>query len=115
MGNGAPLTDRGLLDWTDGADMFDFLQEKGYDYDGLIIDEGGTPDGNGGVRDRGISYVAFHREQIKNTTNLQPTAHKDICFSLKDNSTYILSDGQVKKKVADLTMKKVYSKTESKL
>lgn len=44
-GNGAPLTDRGLLDWTDGADMFDFLQEKGYDYDGLIIDEGGTPDG----------------------------------------------------------------------
>lgn len=82
-GNGAPLTDRGLLDWTDGADMFDFLQEKGYDYDGLIIDEGGTPDGNGGVRDRGISYVAFHREQIKNTTNLQPTAHKDIRFSLK--------------------------------
>ena len=89
-GNGAPLTDRGLLDWTDGADMFDFLQEKGYDYDGLIIDEGGTPDGNGGVRDRGISYVAFHREQIKNTTNLQPTAHKDIRFSLKRNQTEAL-------------------------
>ena len=89
-GNGAPLTDRGLLDWTDGADMFDFLQEKGYDYDGLIIDEGGTPDGNGGVRDRGISYVAFHREQIKNTTNLQPTTHKDIRFSLKRNQTEAL-------------------------
>lgn len=89
-GNGAPLTDRGLLDWTDGADMFDFLQEKGYDYDGLIIDEGGTPDGNGGVRDRGISYVAFHREQIKNTTDLQPTAHKDIRFSLKRNQTEAL-------------------------
>ena len=81
-GNGAPLTARGLLDWTDGADMYDFIQEKGYDYDGIIIDEGGTPDGKGGVRDRGISYVAFHKNQIKNTTNVKPTKTNDIRYAL---------------------------------
>ena len=83
-GNGAPLTDRGLLDWTDGADMYDFIQENGLDYDGIIIDEGGVPTANG-VRDRGISYVAFYPEQIKNTSNKTPTADKDIRFSLKRN------------------------------
>lgn len=85
-GNGAPLTARGLLDWTDGADMYDFIQEKGYDYDGIIIDEGGTPDGKGGVRDRGISYVAFHKNQIKNTTNVKPTKTNDIRYALSIDS-----------------------------
>ena len=85
-GNGAPLSDRGLLDWTDGADMFEFLQEKGYDYDGIVIDEGGTPDGRGGVRDRGISYVAFSPEQVKNVDNLNPTSDPDIRFSLSNDS-----------------------------
>ena len=84
-GNGAPLTDRGLLDWTDGADMYDFIQENGLDYDGIIIDEGGTPDGNGGVRDRGISYVAFNSNQIKNTTNKKPTSNPDIRYSEREN------------------------------
>lgn len=83
-GNNTPLTERGLLDWTDGADMYDFLQEKGYDYDGIIIDEGGVPDANGGVRDRGISYVAFSPEQIKQTTNLAPTGDSDIRYALSE-------------------------------
>lgn len=112
-GNGAPLTDRGLLDWTDGADMYDFIQENGLDYDGIIIDEGGTPDGNGGVRDRGISYVAFERNQIKNTDNKNPTKKQDIRFSLKDGKSRTLTDGQVKKKLADYTKSKVYSKAET--
>ena len=81
-GNGAPLTERGLLDWTDGADMYDFLQEKGLDYDGIIVDEGGVPTPSG-VKDRGISYVAFYPEQIKLTTNLSPTSDQDIRYSLK--------------------------------
>ncbi len=81
-GNGAPLTKRGLLDWTDGADMYDFLQEKGLDYDGIIVDEGGVPMPSG-VKDRGISYVAFYPEQIKLTTNLNPTSNQDIRYSIK--------------------------------
>ncbi len=36
-----------------------------------------------------------------------------IKFSLKDNATYTLSDGQVKKKVANFTKLKVYSKVEA--
>lgn len=41
-GNGTPLSDRGLPDWTDGDDLIEFLEEKGYDYDAIILDEGGT-------------------------------------------------------------------------
>lgn len=82
-GNGAPLTERGLLDWTDGGDMYDFIQEKGYDYDGIIIDEGSVPNGRGGLRDRGISYVAFHSNQIKRITNENPTNDRDIRYSYK--------------------------------
>lgn len=82
-GNGAPLTERGLLDWTDGADMFDFIQEKGYDYDGIIIDEGAVYTPTGDIRDRGISYVAFKPNQIKNVDNKKPTSSSDIRYALK--------------------------------
>ncbi len=62
-------------------------------------------------------YVAFDSSQFKNTTNVNPTGNKDIRFDLKDNPSkkyrYELSDGQVKKLIADTTMKKVYSKVES--
>ena len=62
-------------------------------------------------------YVAFDSSQFKNTTNTTPTTNKDIRFELKDNSSkkyfYELSDGQIKKLIADKTMKKVYSKVES--
>lgn len=62
-------------------------------------------------------YVAFDSSQFKNATNTTPTTNKDIRFELKDNSSkkyfYELSDGQIKKLIADKTMKKVYSKVES--
>ena len=109
-GNGAPLTERGLLDWTDGADMFDFIQEKGYDYDGVIIDEGGTPDGNGGIRDRGISYVAFYREQVKNTTNKTPTSNPDIRYSDRDNAP---NDFNPKGETLKEQLEDAYSTSES--
>ena len=79
-GNGADLSQRGLPDWTDGSDLVEFLKERGYD--GVIIDEGGVPDGKGGVRDRGISYVAFYSNQIKNTSNANPTGNGDIRYAL---------------------------------
>lgn len=68
-GYGAPLSEKGLPDWTDGDDLQEFFEEKGYEYDGLILDEGGIPDNNGGVISRGISYVSFEPNQIKSATD----------------------------------------------
>lgn len=80
-GNGAPLTERGLPDWTDGDDLIDFFAEKGYDYDGLIVDEGGDFDGNGNVVLRGESYVVISPNQIKSIENKTPTNVDDIRYS----------------------------------
>ena len=41
-GTGAPLSESGLPDWTDGLDLQEFIEEMGYNYDGLILDEGAT-------------------------------------------------------------------------
>lgn len=67
-GTGAPLSDKGLPDWTDGLDLQEFFEENEYDYDGLILDEGGFPDGKGGVVSRGLSYVTFKPNQIKDAS-----------------------------------------------
>jgi len=57
------------IDWTEGEDLKEFLQENGYDYDGIRLNEGGDPDGNGGVTSRGDSYLVFNPEQIKSVDN----------------------------------------------
>lgn len=49
-------TNSGLPDWTDGRDIIEFIEEKGLDYDTILLDEGGDPGENGPVS-RGISYV----------------------------------------------------------
>ena len=74
-GNRTPLTERGLLDWTEADDMIDFLQESGYDYDGIIVDEGGDPNSasEAGFNWRGLSYVALNPEQIKSATDNRGT------------------------------------------
>lgn len=38
-GTGTPLSESGLPDWTDGLDLQKFIEEMGYNYDGLILDE----------------------------------------------------------------------------
>ena len=63
-------------------------------------------------------YIAFSPEQIKLTSNLNPTKNEDIRFLLSDDPTakpyfYELTDGQVKKLLANSTKMKVYSKVES--
>lgn len=63
-------------------------------------------------------YIAFSPEQIKLTSNLNPTKNEDIRFNLVDDPTakpyfYELTDGQVKKLLANSTKMKVYSKVES--
>ena len=84
-GNGTPLSDVGLPDWTDADDLIDFINENGYDYDGLILDEGGDGGYGEAVTRRGVSYVAFSPEQIKLTTNRKPTSGSDVRFALSDS------------------------------
>ncbi len=64
-GNGAPLTERGLPDWTDGSDLLEFIEEKGYNYDGIILDEGADGGYGETVSFRGESYVPLNSTQIK--------------------------------------------------
>ncbi|MBQ8859627.1 MAG: hypothetical protein IJ012_07590, partial [Clostridia bacterium] len=79
-GTGAPLAESGLPDWTDGMDLQEFIEEMGYDYDGLILDEGGTGGYGDEVISRGLSYVTFSSEQVKNVDNKNPTSDPDIRY-----------------------------------
>lgn len=79
------LQESGLPDWTDGYDLVDFLEENGYDYDAILLDEG-ADQVNGSVVERGISYVVRSSEQIKSITNENPTSDPDIRYSLKEDS-----------------------------
>ena len=88
-GNGAPLADSGLPDWTDGMDLQEFIEEKGYDYDGLILDEGAVGGYGEEVKSRGLSYVVFSPEQVKNVDNQTPTKSSDIRYSLPSDKDYL--------------------------
>ena len=70
------------IDWTEGEDLREFLIDNGYDYDGLVLDEGADGGYGDEVKSRGTSYVIFKPEQAKNIDNVKPTADKDIRFSL---------------------------------
>ena len=83
-GSGAPLSESGLPDWTDGDDLIEFIKEKGYDYDGIMLDEGGDGGYGDSVYKRGISYVIFDPEQAKLISNESPTNNPDIRYSLRD-------------------------------
>ena len=72
------------IDWTEGEDLRDFLTENGYDYDGLVLDEGADGGYGDEVQSRGTSYVVFSPEQVKNVDNAKPTGNPDIRFSLSD-------------------------------
>ena len=83
-GTGAPLSDSGLPDWTNGMDLQEFIEDMGYDYDGLILDEGATGGYGEEVKSRGLSYVTFNPEQVKDVKNTTPTANPDYRFSDRD-------------------------------
>lgn len=70
------------IDWTEGEDLRDFLIEEGYDYDGLILDEGADGGYGDAVEYRGKSYVVFSPEQVKSVDNANPTNNPDIRYSL---------------------------------
>lgn len=80
-GNGTPLSERGLPDWTDSRDLMDWIEETGQSFDGLILDEGGTPAGGW----RGVAYVPLKSNQVKSATGNRGTfdpARPDIRESL---------------------------------
>ena len=56
--NGLDNMKRGLPDWTDGRDIIEFLEDRGLDYDTILLDEGGDGGYGAEVVDRGISYVS---------------------------------------------------------
>ncbi|MBO5294433.1 MAG: hypothetical protein J6B71_04220, partial [Clostridia bacterium] len=72
----------GAIDWTEGEDLRDFLIDNGYDYDGLVLDEGAVGGYGDEVKQRGKSYVVFSPEQVKNVDNVKPTSDPDIRYSL---------------------------------
>ena len=74
------------VDWTEGEDLRDFLIDNGYDYDGLILDEGATGGYGDKVKSRGVSYVIFSADQVKNVDNKNPTSDPDIRFSRRDSA-----------------------------
>jgi len=84
-GTGTDLMESGLPDWLDGQDLQEFLEEKGYDYDGLILDEGATGGYGEEVTSRGLSYVVFNPEQVKSVENKNPTKDADYRFSDREN------------------------------
>lgn len=93
------LQESGLPDWTDGYDLVDFLEENGYDYDAILLDEGADQI-NGSVVERGISYVVRSSEQIKNVDNKTPTDNPDIRRSRKDQEAlaeYVKKYGAIPK------------------
>ena len=87
-GTGTPLAESGLPDWVDGMDLQDFIEEMEYDYDGLILDEGGVGGYGDEVVSRGLSYVVFDPAQVKNVDNNAPTEDPDIRYSVREDSTY---------------------------
>lgn len=69
------------IDWTEADNLREFLDENDYDYDGIILNEGGDITESGTVM-RGDSYVTFDSNQFKNVDNLNPTESRDIRYSL---------------------------------
>lgn len=72
------------VDWVEGDNLIEFLEENEYDYDGLILNEGSdsvTTQNGAQVNWRGFSYVIFEPNQTKNVDNLNPTKDNDIRYS----------------------------------
>lgn len=96
-GTGTDLMESGLPDWLDGEDMKEFLEEKGYDYDGLILDEGGVGGYGDEVISRGVSYVVFNPSQVKNIDNQHPTEDEDIRYSERNTESIYDAVGELKR------------------
>ncbi len=97
VSNGTKLNENtGLPDWTDAEDLYHFIKDKGYDYDGIIVDEGADGGYGSAVVNRGVAYVTFEPNQVKNVKNSgefdinNPNMYKQSVNGM----TEIMSDGE---------------------
>lgn len=67
-----------IIDWNEADNLKEFLEENGYDYDGLIVDEGGTGGYGEEVVERGKAFVIFHPEQVRLTADRTPVSVKEF-------------------------------------
>lgn len=100
------------------------IEALGYDgiIDNSVVDKWGYNSGRThymqGLDEETRHYIVFKPEQIKLTSNTNPTTNEDIRWSLKNDPmerrySAELSDGQVKKLLANNTKLKVYTKAEA--
>ena len=90
------------IDWNEADNLKEFFDDNGYDYDGIILNEGADGGYGDEVTQRGISYVTFSPEQVKNVDNTDPTKNKDIRFSLRNDVPMIDNKGRkLSKKQSD--------------
>lgn len=101
------IVEMGTKDFADNVKEKSFIQQAlNNKNDGVIFKEN-TDDGD-------VFYAVFNSNQIKLTTNQNPTTSDDIRFSLKDgDGDYNYSKGQISKYVAEHSKAKAYSKTDA--
>ncbi len=90
-----PLTEKGLPDWTDGIDLIDFIEENGYDYDGIILDEGAVGGYGDEVQSRGVSVVVRDSTQVKSAIDNVGTfdpQNRNIKYSRRENGEETAAD-----------------------
>lgn len=78
------------IDWTEVEDLKDFLQENGYDYDGIVSYEGADGGYGSEVIDRGESYIPFSEKQIikANEDNTKYSLTPDYGMSHRPSTDY---------------------------
>lgn len=106
--SGTPLSDRGLPDWTDGIDLIDFIEENNYDYDAIILDEGGVGGYGDEVQDRGISVVVRNSTQVKSATDNVGTfdpQNPDIRYSRRDTTEQTETANEAYEKYKEASMR----------
>jgi hypothetical protein len=59
------LSRRGFPDWTEGENLKEWLAQKGYKFDGIVVDEGMAPGIDGKLIDRGVSVSPMDGKQVK--------------------------------------------------
>lgn len=64
-GNGSPLTEKGVPDWTDGPDFGEMFSDNSLPYNGVFLDEGKVPLFDGSLLDRGVSTLSFDPTNIR--------------------------------------------------
>ncbi len=99
-GMGTPLMESGLPDWNDSRDLLEWIEEESKPYDGILLDEGSTPDLVSEGKSRWVSYVPTDSNQIKLADGSNVEFGKSKSIKLQKASTQ-----KVKKAEAEKSLK----------